>query len=68
MARETRIVGANAYTRADFRRTMDLIADGRVRIEPMHTRTVGLDGLPRALADLAAGTGDDVKVLVDPVG
>lgn len=66
MARETRIVGANAYTRADFRRTMDLIADGRVRIEPMHTRTVGLDGLPQALADLASATGDDVKVLVDP--
>jgi (R,R)-butanediol dehydrogenase / meso-butanediol dehydrogenase / diacetyl reductase len=66
MARETRIVGANAYTRADFRRTMDLIADGRVRIEPMHTRTVGLDGLPSVLGDLAEGTGDDVKVLVDP--
>lgn len=66
MARETRIVGANAYTRADFRRTMDLIADGRVRVEPMHTRTVGLDGLPEALEGLAAGTGDDVKVLVDP--
>ena len=66
MAREARIVGANAYTRADFRRTMDLIVDGRVRVEPMHTRTVGLDGLPQALADLAAGTGDDVKVLVDP--
>jgi (R,R)-butanediol dehydrogenase / meso-butanediol dehydrogenase / diacetyl reductase len=66
MARETRIVGANAYTRADFRRTMDLIADGRVRVEPMHTRTVGLDGLPGALADLAAAVGGDVKVLVDP--
>ena len=45
---------------------MGLIADGRVRVEPMHTRTVGLDGLPGALADLAAGTGTDVKVLVDP--
>lgn len=66
MARETRIVGANAYTRSDFRRTMDVIADGRVRVEPMHTRTIGLDGLPAALADLAAGTGDDVKILVDP--
>ena len=66
MARETRIVGANAYTRADFRRTMDLIADGRVRVEPMHTRTVGLDQLPLVLADLASGAGDDVKVLVDP--
>lgn len=68
MARETRLVGANAYTRSDFARTMALIADGRVRVEPMHTRTVGLAELPGALADLAAGTGTDVKVLVDPRG
>lgn len=66
MARETRLVGANAYNRSDFRRTMEFIADGRVRVEPMHTRTVGLDGLPQALADLAGGASDDVKVLVDP--
>lgn len=66
MARETRIVGANAYVRADFAHVMDFIADGRVRVEPMHTRTVGLDGFADALADLADATGDDVKVLVDP--
>lgn len=66
MARETRIVGANAYTRSDFRHTMDFIADGRVRIEPMHTSTVGLDGLPNALAQLASGSSEHVKVLVDP--
>lgn len=68
MAREVRVVGANAYTRADFPRVMGMIADGRVRVEPLHTRTVGLDGLPQALADLAAGTGDDVKILVRPEG
>jgi len=68
MAREVRIVGANAYARSDFRRTMDLIADGRVRVEPMHTRTVRLDELPQVLADLADAAGDDVKVLVDPSG
>ena len=66
MARETRLVGANAYARADFPRVMNLIADGRVRVEPLHTRTVGLDALPETLATLAAGTGDDVKVLVRP--
>lgn len=66
MARETRLVGANAYTRADFARTMGLIADGRVRVEPLHTRTVGLDGLADVLAVLASGEGSDVKVLVDP--
>jgi 2-desacetyl-2-hydroxyethyl bacteriochlorophyllide A dehydrogenase len=66
MARETRLVGANAYTRADFARVMGLIADGRVRTEPLHTRTVGLAELPQTLAELAAGGTDDVKVLVDP--
>ena len=66
MAREVRIVGANAYTRADFARIMGLIADGRVRVDPLHSRTIGLDALPDVLTTLAAGTGDDVKVLVDP--
>lgn len=66
MAREKTMVGSNAYTRADFSRCMGMIADGRVRVDPLHSRTVLLDQLPAALADLAAGGVVDVKVLVDP--
>jgi threonine dehydrogenase-like Zn-dependent dehydrogenase len=45
---------------------MSMIADGRFRTAPMHTRTVGLDDLGDTLADLAGGKSIDVKVLVDP--
>jgi (R,R)-butanediol dehydrogenase / meso-butanediol dehydrogenase / diacetyl reductase len=66
LAHEITIVGSNAYTRADFGRVMDLIADGRVQIDPMHTRTVRLEELPGALSDLATASGEDVKIMVDP--
>jgi len=46
--------------------SMGMIADGRFRTEPMHTSTVGLDGLDAALADLASGASVHTKVLVDP--
>jgi threonine dehydrogenase-like Zn-dependent dehydrogenase len=66
LAKEVTIRSAVAYTHDDFARVMGMMADGRIRVEPMHSRTVGLGGLPQALADLAAGGGDDVKILVDP--
>jgi (R,R)-butanediol dehydrogenase / meso-butanediol dehydrogenase / diacetyl reductase len=45
---------------------MSLIADGRVRVGPLHTRTISLDELDSTLADLSSGRADDTKVLVDP--
>ena len=45
---------------------MGMMADGRVRVDPLHTSTVGLDGFEAALADLASGTSDQAKVLVNP--
>ena len=50
---------------AEFDYTMQLIADGRLRVVPLHTNTVGLDGLDAAFQGLLSG-GGDVKVLVDP--
>lgn len=66
MAREVTVVGAMAFSHDDVRRVMALMADGRVRVLPLHTGTIGLDGLPAALADLASGATRHVKVLVDP--
>ena len=43
-----------------------MIADGRIRLEPMHTSTVPLSQLGAAIADLASGTSLETKVLVDP--
>lgn len=66
LARQQTMVASNAFTRDDFRRSMELIADGRVRTEPLHTRTVSLGQFADTLAELARGGGDDIKVLVDP--
>lgn len=66
LSRELVVRGALASTRDDVRRTMRLIASGRLRVAPLHTRTVGLDDLAELLADLAAGSTADLKVLVDP--
>ncbi|MBK7951391.1 MAG: zinc-binding dehydrogenase [Deltaproteobacteria bacterium] len=55
-----------AYEQRDFPPVVEMLADGRVRAEPLHTRTVGLSRLADAMAELAAGGSRDVKVLVDP--
>jgi hypothetical protein len=44
---------------------MQLVADGRLRLEPLHSRTIGLGGLDAAFRSLLANEGD-VKILVDP--
>ena len=66
MANEVTIRSAVAFTRSDFEASMALIADGRVRVGPLHTRTIGLSELPGAMAALGAGTNSDIKILVDP--
>jgi (R,R)-butanediol dehydrogenase/meso-butanediol dehydrogenase/diacetyl reductase len=45
---------------------MGMMADGRVSVDALHTGTVGLADLDSALADLASGTSEQTKVLVDP--
>lgn len=65
LAKQTTVVASNAFTHDDLRRSMALLADGRVQALPLHTRTVGLGDLEATLRELAAGSAD-VKVLVDP--
>jgi (R,R)-butanediol dehydrogenase/meso-butanediol dehydrogenase/diacetyl reductase len=55
-----------AYEQRDFAPVVAMIADGRVRAEPLHTRTIGLSQLAEAMAELGAGNARDVKILVDP--
>jgi (R,R)-butanediol dehydrogenase/meso-butanediol dehydrogenase/diacetyl reductase len=66
LAREITVTASNAFTHDDFRRSMTMLADGRVRATPLHTRTVPLHDLENTLRTLAGGGHDDVKVLVDP--
>ena len=56
-----------AYQHAEFERAMAMIADGRVRADPIHTRTVGMADLESAIQGLAAGR-PDTKILLDPRG
>ena len=66
LIKEISVSSALAYSREEFDMTMGMIADGRFRTQPMHTGTVGLDGLSGALADLASGESTHTKILVDP--
>jgi len=65
LMREIRLSASLGYERPDFEVSKTLVADGRVQCSPMHTATVGLDGMADAFADLATEP-EQVKVLVDP--
>lgn len=66
LVKEITLQAALAYAHEDFAMSMKMIAAGRVNLDAMHSRTVGLDDLGSALADLAGGTTQDMKVLVQP--
>ncbi|MBK7948203.1 MAG: hypothetical protein IPK00_05580 [Deltaproteobacteria bacterium] len=66
ITKEILLDNSTAHHHHEFRITMDLMRDGRLRTGPIHSRTIGLDGLAEAFAALAAGR--EAKVLVSPVG
>ncbi len=66
LIKEIAVTSALAYLHEEFDMVMGMMADGRVTVAPMHSGTVGLEGLDAALADLASGTSQHTKVLVDP--
>ncbi|MGW7165149.1 hypothetical protein ACWGH3_07490 [Streptomyces sp. NPDC054884] len=65
LSKELTIDTSLAHLNHEFGVTIDLIASGRLRTEPLHDLTIGLDGITEALAELAGGR-DYIKVLVDP--
>ncbi len=66
MRKEISITTALAYVHDEFVESMDLLADGRVRVDGMHTVTTRLEGLGPMLDDLASGHSAQTKVLVNP--
>ena len=68
LVKELSVTGCIAYERAEFARCMEIMADGRVDAEPLHTRSVGLGELDAVFAELAGGSVRESKVLVDPRG
>jgi (R,R)-butanediol dehydrogenase/meso-butanediol dehydrogenase/diacetyl reductase len=65
LVKEVRLVASLGYLHEEFDHTMQLVADGRLRLAPLHTRTIGLADLDGAFRSLLANEGD-VKILVDP--
>ena len=65
LVKEVRLVASLGYLHEEFAQTMDLVADGRLRLDVLHSRTVGLADLDAAFRSLIANEGD-VKVLVEP--
>jgi (R,R)-butanediol dehydrogenase/meso-butanediol dehydrogenase/diacetyl reductase len=68
LIKEISVTSSLAYLHEEFEMAMGMMADGRVRVDPLHTDTVDLEGVEAALADLASGTSEQTKVLVDPNG
>lgn len=66
LIKEIAVTSALAYQHEEFEMVMGMMADGRVDVKPLHSGTVGLDALDAALADLASGTSQHTKILVDP--
>ncbi len=66
LVKEIAVTSSLAYFHEEFEMAMGMIADGRVQVEPLHTSTASLEGFAAALADLASGTSDQTKVLVNP--
>lgn len=66
LVKEVTFVASLAYNHHDFIETMDLMADGRILVDPLHDKTVGLSELPETIAQLADDPSSAIKVLVDP--
>ena len=65
LQKEIDLMFAIAYDPAEFQQTLGMIASGRVDPTPLHTGTVGLDGVDRAFADLLDPE-VHAKILIDP--
>jgi L-iditol 2-dehydrogenase len=62
--RELAVTSGNASTPRSWRRALELVASGRVALEPLVTEVVPLAGWERAFAATRAGSG--IKFVLDP--
>ncbi|MCL2536532.1 MAG: zinc-binding dehydrogenase, partial [Nocardiaceae bacterium] len=63
--KETELRFVFGYDPAEFAQTLRMIADGKVDPSPLHTGTVGLDGVAGAFEALGRPE-EHAKILVDP--
>jgi threonine dehydrogenase-like Zn-dependent dehydrogenase len=65
IGRELNVQFALGYSPEEFSYALDVIAEGRVDVEPLITGSVDIDGVPQAFADLA-DPDQHAKILVEP--
>ena len=65
LIKEVRLVASLGQLHDEFDTAMQLVADGRLKLAPLHTKTVSLSNIDDGFQALLAG-GDQVKILVDP--
>ena len=65
IVKELELIFAFGYDPLEFQGTLEAIADGALRVDPIITGVVGVDGVPAAFRALA-DPDDQVKILVDP--
>jgi (R,R)-butanediol dehydrogenase/meso-butanediol dehydrogenase/diacetyl reductase len=65
LVNEIRLVASLGYLHHEFDLAMALVQDGRLRLGPLHTRTVALADLAAAFA-LLHDSPAEIKILVDP--
>jgi (R,R)-butanediol dehydrogenase/meso-butanediol dehydrogenase/diacetyl reductase len=65
LMKEVSVQFSQCYTEQNFAAVIEALAQGRIKPEPMHTRTVALDALPQAFEALRVRP-SGCKVLIDP--
>ena len=65
IVKELELIFAFGYDPLEFQGTLEAIADGALRVDPIITGVVGVDGVPAAFRALA-DPDDQVKILVEP--
>jgi (R,R)-butanediol dehydrogenase / meso-butanediol dehydrogenase / diacetyl reductase len=66
LTKEVTFIASIGHHNHEVTDAIDLIADDKVRTEPLHDRTVTLAELPLAIEQLADDPSSAIKVLVDP--
>lgn len=65
LIKEVRLTSSIAYIHEDFEIAKDLVAYGRIQVNPLHTSTSSLTDMAKAFDKLAENP-SEVKILVDP--
>lgn len=66
LRKEVTVTTTMGYVRRDIDQAMHLLAEGRVRVDALHTSTARLDALPEIFENLSGPGHGQLKVLVNP--